>query len=156
MEEDPFLAAGIDIPEELPYPELTGIINSVVEKLNDKSEPNSPKIKNKDSLMVLDSIALGASNTMLATAISTEEAVSDDIPEVTIESESTNENISALNGDSNLDIPEVTIENKNDEERDIDKRDDSAINDFNFMYPLEKRFMPEVSITSKEKYESNA
>ena len=30
MEEDPFLAAGIEIPEELPYPEVTGMVIQVM------------------------------------------------------------------------------------------------------------------------------
>ena len=155
MEEDPFLAAGIDIPAELPYPELTGIISSVIGK---SSPENTPKMntKNKDELKVLDHIVLGASNTMLATAnpIDKEESTTDDTHDV--ECETDKENGIAQNGDSNQDIPEVIIESKSDEGRGSDKKDDSDLSDFNFMYPIEKRFMPQVSITSDEKCENNA
>ena len=149
MEEDPFLAAGIDIPAELPYPELTGIISSVIGK---SSPENTPKIdtKNKDELKVLDHIVLGASTTMLATTnpMDKEDSTTDD-------TESDRENGIAENGDSNQDIPEVIIDSKSDEGRGSEKKDDSDLSDFNFMYPIEKRFMPQVSITSDEKCENN-
>ena len=45
MENDPFLAAGIDIPEELPYQDQTGSVETLVKKVNgDKITPkSSPK-----------------------------------------------------------------------------------------------------------------
>ena len=154
MEEDPFLAAGIDIPAELPYPELTGIISSVIGK---SSPENTPKIdtKNKDELKVLDHFVLGASTTMLATAnpIDVEDSTDDTHK---VETETNEKNGIAQDSDSNQDIPEVIIESKSDEVRGSDKKADSDLSDFNFMYPIEKRFMPQVSITSDEKFENNA
>ena len=85
MENDPFLAAGIDIPEELPYqdqtclnPEQSGLISraaSLVKEVSEKMTPKeSPKILHKsdnnckNEIIEIDSIAQNTFDTMIATA----------------------------------------------------------------------------------------
>ena len=56
MENDPFLAAGIDIPEELPYQDQTGSVETLVKKVNgDKMTPkSSPKSDHDCKTEIID------------------------------------------------------------------------------------------------------
>ena len=74
MENDPFLAAGIDIPEELPYQDPTGKNSSAEtlareEKMTPKSSPKSDH-DCKTEIIDIDSIAQNTFDTMIATTAS--------------------------------------------------------------------------------------
>jgi len=74
MENDPFLAAGIDIPEELPYQDPTGKNSSAEtlareEKMTPKSSPKSDH-DCKTEIIDIDSIAQSTFDTMIATTAS--------------------------------------------------------------------------------------